>query len=98
MIKQYRKKPVVIKAIEWTGKNLEKVIEFTDGRHPEIGTSHAGMAWECYCDLVSREGLHIYTLEGKLCASIGDFIIQGVQGEMYPCKPDIFKATYEEVV
>ena len=98
MIKQYRKKPVVIKAIEWTGKNLEKVIEFTDGRHPEIGTSHAGMAWECYCDLVSRDGLKIYTLEGTMLADVGDFIIQGIQGEFYPCKPDIFKASYEEVV
>ena len=42
--------------------------------------------------------LSIFTLEGKMEASIGDFIIKGIQGEFYPCKPDIFEKTYEKVV
>lgn len=42
--------------------------------------------------------VEIITLEGRMTASVGDYIIKGVQGELYPCKPDIFLATYEEVI
>lgn len=94
---QYRKKPVVIDAIQWTGGNLADVIEFTDGYRPDIKGTHAAMKWEEYRDLVERDGLKIYTLEGKMSASVGDWIIQGVKGELYPCKPDIFAQTYEPV-
>lgn len=45
----------------------------------------------------AQEGINIYTLEGVMLASWGDYIIQGVQGEFYPCKPDIFEATYEKI-
>ena len=90
----FRKKPVVIEAIQWTGKNLREVIAFTDGP-PDTRTTHAAMAWDDYCGLVDREGLKIFTLEGKMSAAIGDWIIKGVKGEHYPCKPDIFAATYE---
>lgn len=89
----FTKKPVTIEAIQWTGKNLREVIAFTDGP-PDTRTTHAGMAWEAYTDLVARDGLKIYTLEGKMLASPGDWIIRGVKGEMYPCKDDIFEATY----
>ena len=90
---RYTKKPVTIDAIRWTGKNLREVIAFTDGP-PDTRTSHAGMAWDTYVDLVERDGLKIFTLEGKMSAAIGDWIIKGVQGEMYPCKDEIFEATY----
>ena len=93
---KFRKKPVVIQAIQWTGKNLREVIAFTDGP-PDTRTTHAAMAWDDYCGLVDREGLKIFTLEGKMSAAIGDWIIKGVKGEFYPCKPDIFAATYEAV-
>jgi len=93
---KFRKKPVVIEAIRWTGQNLFDIISFTDGT-PDLRGSHAGMRWEDYSDLVSREGLKIFTLEGKMSASPGDWIIRGVAGEFYPCKSDIFKATYEPV-
>lgn len=93
---KYRKKPVVIEAIEWTGENLFDVITFTD-KKPDLNLMVAQDGWDRYSDLVKREGLKIYTLEGVMDASIGDFIIRGVQGELYPCKPDIFKATYEAV-
>ena len=91
---KFRKKPVVIEAVQWTGDNLRQVITFTDGP-PETRTTYAGMVWDEYADLVKREGLKIFTLEGKMNAGIGDWIIKGVKGEFYPCKPDIFAATYE---
>ena len=94
---RYTKKPVTIDAIRWTGKNLREVIAFTDGP-PDTRTSHAGMAWDTYVDLVERDGLKIFTLEGKMSAAIGDWIIKGVQGEHYPCKPDIFEATYSAAI
>ena len=93
----FRKRPVVIEAILWTGNNLAEVIKFTDGRNPETKGNHAGMMWEQYVDLVQKDGLKIFTLEGAMSASIGDWIIKGVHGEFYPCKPDIFDKTYEEV-
>lgn len=92
--RSYRKKPVVVKAVQWTGENLREVIAFTDGP-PETKSHHAGMMWEQYEDLVRKNGLKIYTLEGKMDASPGDWIIKGVKGEFYPCKPDIFAATYD---
>ena len=92
---QFRKKPVVISAIQWTGENLVDVIHFTDGRPPNNKSSHAGMMWEQYVDIVRKYGLKIFTMEGKMDASIGDWIIKGVKGEHYPCKPEIFALTYE---
>ncbi len=82
------KKPVTIDFIEWTGDNLLDVIRFT-GQHAS--------AMDDYCNLVKRDGLKIFTLEGKMSADIGDIIIKGVKGEHYPCKPDIFAATYDVV-
>lgn len=93
---RFTKKPVTITAIKWTGNNLAYVIHFTDGRMPLMGGGHAGMKWEEYSDLVDRDGLKIFTLEGKMNAQVGDWIIRGVKGELYPCKPDIFELTYEQ--
>ncbi len=89
---KYRKKPVVIEAIQWTGDNLKEIIDFT-GLHP----SASKWSWEEYEQVVKNEGLKIFTLEGTHMASIGDMIIKGVKGEFYPCKPDIFEQTYELV-
>ena len=82
-MEKYRKKPVVIEAVQWTGKNITEVLDFMDWRN----AAH---------DAVS--GLTIRTLEGNHHASPGDFIIKDVNGEFYPCKPDIFEKTYEKVV
>ena len=90
---KYRKKPVVIEAVQWTGENLVEVIKFT-GRHP----SGSHWTWNEFKEVVEQEGLKIFTLEGSLLASVGDWIIKGVKGEYYPCKPDIFEATYEKAV
>ena len=94
---QFKKKPVVIDAVQWKGDNLVEIITFTDGA-PDVKGNFAGMMWDQYTDLVAREGFKIKTLEGMMHASVGDWIIRGVQGELYPCKPDIFAQTYEEVV
>jgi len=89
---KFRKKPVVIEAIQWTGDNLREVIDFT-GQHP----SALKWTWAEYEDMVKERGLKIFTLEGPLMSTVGDWIIKGVKGEFYPCKPDIFEATYEPI-
>lgn len=89
---KYRKKPVVIEAIQWIGSNLKEIIDFI-GLHQ----SAQKWTWEEYEQVVSTDGLKIFTLEGTMNADINDFIIKGVQGEFYPCKPDIFEKTYELV-
>jgi hypothetical protein len=90
MTMRFRKKPVVIEAVKWTGENLREVIDFTGLHH-----SANKWTWEEYAEVVRKDGLKIFTMEGSLMASIGDWIIKGVKGEFYPCKPDIFEATYE---
>jgi hypothetical protein len=87
---KFRKKPVVIDAMQWTGENLLQVIRFT-GLNPSA--SH--FKWDEYAELVRNDGLKIFTLEGKMSAGVGDWIIKGVKGEFYPCKEDIFNMTYE---
>jgi len=92
--KKFRKKPVVIEAIQWTGDNLEDIIKFT-------GLHHSALKWtwvKTHMALIQQqEGLKIFTLEGSYMATIGDYIVKGVKGEFYPCKPDIFEETYDEV-
>lgn len=89
---KYRKKPVVIETVQWTGSNLKEIIAFT-GLHE----SARKWTWAEYEAVVAKDGLKIFTLEGPLMATVGDWIIKGVKGELYPCKPDIFEATYEAV-
>jgi hypothetical protein len=93
-VKRYRKRPVVIEAIQWDGMKdtYTAICEFAVGHHFEdiwltgqIEGTYGGK-------------LAIQTLEGTMTADCGDWIIRGVQGEFYPCKPDIFKATYLEVI
>lgn len=91
MIKQYRKKPVVIEAIIWDG---------TDERWDEIATwlgSGFGVKATATNSANGERRIYIETLEGTMSASPGDYIIKGVKDEFYPCKPDIFEATYESV-
>ncbi len=89
---KFRKKPVTIDAVKWTGANLKEVIDFT-GLNP----SATRWSWDEYQDVVKKHGLKIFTLEGHHTATIGDMIIKGVEGEFYPCKPDIFEKTYDPV-
>ena len=80
MARTYRKRPVVVEAVQWTGNNHAEMCEFID---PEV------------FEIIPHVGLVIQTLEGDHHASPGDYIIKGVNGEFYPCKPDIFAKTYE---
>lgn len=84
---KFRKKPVVIEAIEWNGHGFalrEMPQWFIDAYvQRKIGRDD--------------ERLRIHTLEGIMTAQPGDWIVRGVMGELYPCKPDIFAATYEPV-
>lgn len=91
-VKVYVKKPVKVLAIKWTGNNLEEVVQFMEGTPPDTDN----ILWEKYEELVEKHGLYINTLEGRMYASKGDYIIKGVKGEYYPCKPDIFEITYDE--
>ena len=83
MIKKFRKKPVIIEAVQWLGDNFQELDDFGSDR-----------------DIVPNPDgtLTIATLEGNHIAQKKDWIIRGVKGEVYPCKPDIFEQTYEEVV
>ena len=82
---KYRKKPVIIDAIQWNGTNDLDIINF------------ATPAARFFYDFSSQTILIISTLEGEMVASVGDYIIRGVDGEFYPCKPEIFERTYEKV-
>jgi hypothetical protein len=81
---KYRKKPIEIEARQLTKENGPELWEWADSKpfYDPDGTV---------------SGLSIYTLEGRMKAEFGDWVIKGVQGEFYPCKPDIFDATYEPV-
>lgn len=81
---KYRKKPVEVEAVQWTGENDTEIVRFVN---------HDGKRWAAY----SLGVMYIDTLEGVMIASPGDYIIKGVNGEFYPCKPDIFEKTYERV-
>lgn len=92
----FKKKPVVIQALEWTGKNQREMYEFLEGKTPNDQMESYGQNFRIAHN-VAVGGLLIKTLEGELIASIGDIIIKGVHGEFYPCKPEIFEKTYEKV-
>ena len=87
-MKAYRKKPVVIVAMQFDGHNYDKIIAWIESytKHPEMAHSPANTL-----------SMIIPTLEGDHRADPGDWIIRGIKGEFYPCKPDIFDATYEAV-
>lgn len=77
---KYRKKPVIVEAVQYKGNNVNEIVEFTGKHNIDYG-----------------DRLKIKTLEGDMIANINDYIIRGVSGEFYPCKPDIFEQTYEVV-
>lgn len=89
-MEKYRKKPVEIEAMEFkTIEDYLKIVEWMK----ESGDTHA-LANEVH---YKTPIMIIHTLEGAMAANPGDYIIKGVKGEFYPCKPDIFKSTYDKV-
>lgn len=89
---KYRKKPVVIEAFQWTGDRNQT--EDPEWIVDALETGKVEITQNCTADY--RFGMVIKTLEGDMIAWPGDYIIKGVQGELYPCKPDIFEQTYEK--
>lgn len=90
----YRKKPVIVEAVQFTEQNIEELLQFCD----KIDINYEENKY------ITNKGVTKYmvnatvnTLEGDMIASIGDYIIKGVNGEFYPCKPDVFEKTYEVV-
>ena len=98
--KIFRKKPVEIEAVQWTGKNVFEVYSFIHAT-PTLNSDIARDRWCDFEDVHLGKDWHIKTLEdgpngeAKHVASVGDWIIKGVKGEFYPCKPDIFQMTYD---
>ena len=81
---KFRKKPIEIEAHQFTEANKDRVLNLI----------------QCSCSADMRGNvpiIRINTIEGQMIARPGDWIIKGVKGEFYPCKPDIFEATYEAV-
>jgi hypothetical protein len=80
---KFRKRPVVIEAVQFTGGNFTELSAFCgDNMRPAASSAVDG-------------AIEIATLEGTMRAAVGDWIIRGVKGEFYPCKPEIFAVTYE---
>ena len=95
---KFRKKPVVIEAVLWTGDNFHEVARLA-GSPANVAHRYAGLPVENvtqYIEKVENGVLQVETLEGTMKAIPGDYIIKGVKGELYPCKPVIFAATYED--
>lgn len=80
---RYRKKPAVIEAIQWLGTNFNEIQEFTRGSNQKL-------------KVINRR-IRIQSLEGAIYADELDYIIKGIKGEFYPCKPDIFVKTYDPI-
>lgn len=80
-VQYWRKKPVTIQAVRWTGDNSGVIDDFLQESKDN---------WAILSEIVQIE-----TLEGVMEAQVGDYIIKGINGEFYPCKPDIFDKTYE---
>ena len=102
MSNKYRKKPVVIEALQLRWDTWDEMCD-----HAGVGKLSDGKPQGCYVDddgkaaedcSSGRIGLQIPTMEGLMLGVQGDYIIRGVKGELYPCKPDIFEATYEAVL
>ena len=83
MINKYRKKPIIVEAVVWTGNNIDEIKELAKNAVEHI--------------IFVNNNLYIETLEGNMNVSVGDYVIKGIAGEFYPCKPDIFKKTYETI-
>lgn len=86
---KFKKKPVVVEAFRFLNDATDyNLLQWANEINFNLGRDF--VSWQNDCLLIP-------TLEGVMKANVGDYIIRGVQGELYPCKPDIFEATYEQV-
>lgn len=79
---KFMKKPIIIDAIQWTGKNIKETLSFVTDIIDKTS------------DIEIDRNIIIHTLEGDIKANVNDWIIKGIKGEFYSCKPDIFEATH----
>ena len=91
MIKRYKKRPVIIEAIQFTGHNGTELSDWSESK------VFVSPVLEISPDNPTGEYVQVKTLEGTMTGTVGDFIIKGIKGEFYPCKYDIFTETYKEV-
>ena len=94
-MQKFRKKPVVIEAVQYTGSSSSTI--FIYGLINKIDIETEEQANENIAECERSGGININALEGIMLVSKGDWVIKGVKGEYYPCKSDIFKATYEQI-
>jgi len=92
---KYKKKPIVIDAIQWTGHNADEIKEFAGEACNVIHSTGGSADGQGYPQDYIK--ITFKTLEGTMQAMEGDWIIKGIKGEFYPCKPEIFRETYEAV-
>ncbi len=87
MAQQYIKKPVVIEAVQFSMDSLDHISALTEFmKEADFDINY-----------LNEGKIYIGTLEGVMCVEEGDYVIKGVKGEFYPCKPDIFELTYEKI-
>ncbi len=91
---KFRKKPVVIDAIQLNWSNWDAICDFLS-KDAFVGGVYLDESLKVCSDVTERVGLHINTLTGQILAVEGDYIVMGIHGEFYPCKPDIFELTHE---
>ena len=92
---KYQKKPIIVEALRYLGNdNIGEVIDFVGEENIDLGWSGSVSPLLDPIALCHR----IRTLEGDIILSVGDVIIKGINGEFYPCKPEIFEKTYDIVV
>jgi hypothetical protein len=100
---KFKKKPIVIEAFRWDGLNVEALAKWAaradfEAKRARQVSAPAGGEIKLPIDVVTLERgylVEVRTMEGVMTANVGDWIICGVQGEFYPCKPEIFEKTYE---
>lgn len=97
---RYKKLPVEIEAEQWNGQNVVDIYNFLEGTNYQGESEGVKTEGKNFYIKFENGGcttgsLIIKTLEGDMKANIGDYIIKGIKGEYYPCKPDIFEKTYE---
>jgi hypothetical protein len=95
IMSKFRKKPVVIEAVQFDPCKYQDILDWIGSAWPNDHNAPAGVYGNNENGVFVAVGMWIKTLEGKMDAMPQDWIIRGIKGEFYPCKPDIFAATYE---
>lgn len=103
MVKKYKTKPCEIEAVQWTGNNIKEILVFMK-QIPHVDYYPATNGFDevrfqewIYNKTDLNNKITINTLEGDMKVSVGDYIIKGLRGEFYPCKPDVFEKKYEVI-